>query len=308
MSIASQCGLSELIGKQAMVTVNGTHAWQAQAENSLTAMDCTSIPLAFEAQRSIAWLQDPLWGIHAAANAYYLEFDKRGLVTDGLIAAMEYQDSVLSNQANQRTFLEHGWVLPIDASAQHIEHIVELFSTDPDQANDELCEMLDARTDFIRNYLVSRFPNRAAILDDAFDAHKTGKYNLSIPVFLSQADGMWKERCGRNLSFDELTKNIETLIQNSPPESLTRQLFLALSHPQLPLYISESKRPSGFSALNRHQVLHGESLDYGTRLYSCQAMAFLDYCGTLLPDPNAGRCCPTQMPEDEGSILGSASC
>ena len=43
-----------------------------------------------------------------------------------------------------------------------------------------------------------------------------------------------------------------------------------------PLWANERERPSSFNALNRHQVLHGESVDYATEQNSFKAIALLD--------------------------------
>ena len=37
--------------------------------------------------------------------------------------------------------------------------------------------------------------------------------------------------------------------------------------------------------LNRHQVLHGEVVDYGTEENSLKAISLLNYCATVLPEP-----------------------
>ena len=75
----------------------------------------------------------------------------------------------------------------------------------------------------------------------------------------------------------------------------TDQESLDLIHPLLNLHEldfmkSASAREDGaretgevFTALNRHQVMHGESWNYGTELNSLKAFSFLAFVGTHLP-------------------------
>ena len=53
----------------------------------------------------------------------------------------------------------------------------------------------------------------------------------------------------------------------------------------LPLWMSEGDRAKGggpFAKLNRHQVLHGESVDYGTEENSLKAISLLNYLHWIL--------------------------
>jgi hypothetical protein len=47
----------------------------------------------------------------------------------------------------------------------------------------------------------------------------------------------------------------------------------------------KDERISGqcFTALNRHQIMHGESWDYGTEINSLKAFSFLTFVGLHLP-------------------------
>ena len=191
---------------------------------------------------------------------------------------------VIADKEIHQVLMTHGWVFPWGVPVADIERIVSLFSHDPDEADRIMCNWFDDMAEDIRDSLIDSFPSREHILRDAFEAHKTNKFNLSIPVFLAQADGMWKERCEKHLFTRERDMAIKSLANDHADSSLIRHLALALLNPTFPLFISERNRPPDFAGLNRHQVVHGESLDYGTRTNSLKAMAFLEYCGMILPD------------------------
>jgi len=50
----------------------------------------------------------------------------------------------------------------------------------------------------------------------------------------------------------------------------------------LPIGASQNERHDGFSELNRHMVLHGESLDYGTEKNSLKAISLINYVSIVL--------------------------
>ena len=98
------------------------------------------------------------------------------------------------------TLANHGWYLhpdmPITAPSE--------FARTLDQGNIEegiqvLTEYFREKLDAIEERLEERCPRRAHILHEAFDAHREGKYNLSIPVFLAQADGIWWDEFSKSL-------------------------------------------------------------------------------------------------------------
>jgi hypothetical protein len=47
--------------------------------------------------------------------------------------------------------------------------------------------------------------------------------------------------------------------------------------------LAEEASGEAFTALNRHQVMHGESWNYGTEVNSLKAFSFLVHIGSHLP-------------------------
>ena len=142
-------------------------------------------------------------------------------------------------------------------------------------------EIVDAIASYFRHRVTSieeqlsvRYPHRREILRDAFDAHREGKYNLSVPVLLAQADGLWWDRFsrsffsrqGRRVLDDEDVLELHGRIDTA---------FLEFFQESAPLWQSIRERDSKVIALNRHQVLHGEALEYGTEYNSLRAISFL---------------------------------
>ena len=143
--------------------------------------------------------------------------------------------------------------------------------------------------------LTSKYPVRAAAIQAAVNAHSSlgcEGFLLSTPVFIAQADGllteitkvksaMMKDRKGKERKGQELqaSRALREKLAADPTS-------LDLLHPILMLHESDfmkstearqiAAQASGesFTALNRHQVLHGESSDYGTEINSLKAFSF----------------------------------
>ena len=186
------------------------------------------------------------------------------------------------------TLMEQGWVPDMDLTLGQLRQwAAALNPENPEivrQANNATCERFRDRLDDIEAKLVSEFPSRSAILRDAFDAHRQGKYTLSVPAFLTQVDGFFYDRCDANLFYGESREALQKRVEAMPSE-LSRMYLGALLNTRLPLLLSEKHRPDDFSGLNRHQVLHGLVTDYGTQENSLKAVALLYYCAFALPKP-----------------------
>ena len=59
-------------------------------------------------------------------------------------------------------------------------------------------------------------------------------------------------------------------------------LFSLLVDEALPLWASEYRRGDDFCGLNRHMVLHGESIDYGTKKNSLKTISLINYVTHLV--------------------------
>lgn len=143
------------------------------------------------------------------------------------------------------------------------------------QLNDYFIGHFGEQLDNIEKKLAISYPHREHLLLEAFSAHHRGEYSLSIRAFLSEADGIFGEifrgkslfiREQREYAIDEYASGTQ-----SPFLGKYYRLFLL----KLPLWASESEREESFSGLNRHQVLHGESLDYDTEENSLKTISLL---------------------------------
>lgn len=175
---------------------------------------------------------------------------------------------------------EHGWYLDLEMPIPSLWEIDEaLEKGDINDVDSALVEYYEERKEKILISLIKRFPSREKILRSSFGAHKRKEYELSIPVFLAQADGLCKEQINYYLfkksnNYPETAAYVEKIMVDSFKAALLSPLSI-----DLPIMMSASKRGDNFVGLNRHVVLHGESCEYASQLNSCKAISLLNYIG-----------------------------
>jgi exonuclease VII small subunit len=186
-----------------------------------------------------------------------------------------------------------------DSLRSLMELVAKLEVTRPTDIDEVMASYYRANFEPFTDELAKNHPNRAPVIKAAARAHTTlgsDGYFLSIPVFIAQADGllteitevqsaMMKDRGGQELQGSKVLR--EKLAAN--PAALD------LIHPLLNLHDSDFMKSAAarqrveeasgevFTALNRHQVMHGESWDYGTEINSLKAFSLLVHVGSHLP-------------------------
>ena len=197
--------------------------------------------------------------------------------------------------------LSKGWFFGWHDGLESLMDLVETLNVTPSADIDEvMAQYYLINLESFTDELTSRYPSRAPAIRAAVNAHSSlgcEGFLLSVPVFIAQADGllteitevksaMMKDRKGNGQELQASKALREKLVD---PESLD------LAHPILMLHESDfmksaearqiAAQASGesFTALNRHQVLHGESSDYGTEINSLKAFSFLVHVGLHLP-------------------------
>lgn len=180
------------------------------------------------------------------------------------------------------TLANHGWYLdpdmPITASTEFARALDE---GNIEEVTEVLTEYFRQKLDGIKERLEEHCPRRMHILREAFNAHREGKYSLSIPVFLAQADGIWWDEFSKSL-FQRQGRNRTARDYIEENQSDYFLAFFDIFKEQLPLWMSESDRNQSFDQLNRHLVLHGEAVDYGTEENSLKAISFLSWLCWML--------------------------
>ena len=128
----------------------------------------------------------------------------------------------------------------------------------------------------IEETAANNYPRRAHLLRQAFAAHRRGEYGLSIPVFLAQTDGICTDVTGGEL-FRSSKGRPRTAGCVANVQGEFHKALLSPLDQKIPLNLNKEDRGVGFGQLNRHMVLHGESLDYDTRTNGLRAVSLINY-------------------------------
>jgi hypothetical protein len=180
---------------------------------------------------------------------------------------------------------EHGWYFDLNMPLSGLWRLQKALSEgDIQDAEEALVKYFESRIDEIESSVLEKFPERKELIEAAFNAHRSGDYILSIPVFLAQVDGVCKDVVGKYFFMKKDRKPstaqyVEQIATNSFQAAICSPLANVL-----PINMSEYDRGEGFKELNRHMVLHGESLDYGTSLNSLKAISLINYIAQVLPN------------------------
>ena len=186
-------------------------------------------------------------------------------------------------QAALITLGNHGWFFDLEMPLSFLWELENALN----QGHIEEAEA--ALADYFREHLLSienrlnpKFPHRAKAISMAFSAHKRGEYELSIPVFLAQTDGICYEVVNQYLFMRRNKKPGTAIYVDAVVSNTFRHALLSPLSQSLPISASENERGEHFNALNRHQVMHGESLGYGTEINSLKSISLLNYVSEVL--------------------------
>lgn len=176
---------------------------------------------------------------------------------------------------------EEGWFLDPEMPANLLQHLELLFDEHPDEMTEWLKDFFRERLDIIEEKLVDSYPHRGHLFRQAFEAHREGKYGLSVPVFLAQADGIFWERTPERQSLFRARQREKAYSEYASQISESyRVIYLHPLSILSPLWMNKNERVErgdSFGGFNRHQVLHGESVDYDAEVNSLKAISLLSY-------------------------------
>jgi len=198
---------------------------------------------------------------------------------------MFFGEALLRLPAELRTSVlslaNRGWFFDPNMPLQSMWHTKALIESGKhEEADAYMAAHFEARLDDIEAQLASALPARASKFKSAFAAHRRGEYDLSILAFMAQADGVCAQlRGGHFFLKNRSTQKPEAAAYAAAFDAnfIDQIAHLALTE-NLPIREQMRRRTaSGSTALNRHAVMHGESLDYDTKENSLRALSLLNY-------------------------------
>ena len=163
--------------------------------------------------------------------------------------------------------LKNGWLIPYELMVREVMLLAFQFENNQiEKADNFLINYFKKQLTRIKRELIKKHPNREAILKEAFEAHKKKMYYSSTILFISQADGITENNILSGRNFKNFVKRNE-------------------SHPLSELFTNPNPITSNFhkkklddgdeTKINRHGIMHGLIVDYGTELNSYKALSLL---------------------------------
>jgi len=124
-------------------------------------------------------------------------------------------------------------------------------------------------------------PDRSEILNEAFSLHSEGRYIASIPLLLSQTDGICAEYLGAFLFSEHVRRaeQIKSTLEHNEDKSLDLFFNILKNKNQYSKGIEKSSLSHKEKGPNRSGILHGSRrhLDYGTKINSLKCFSLLAF-------------------------------
>lgn len=206
-------------------------------------------------------------------------------------ALQEASDTTPLNRVlSYRTTLwtQHGWFPSADQTPLSlISQTAELLGTRlHDKAEARIASHFEEMRLEVIESVISTNPSREQILRDALAAHDEGLYTLSIPVFLTQADGIGSGYFKIKSLYTVSAENFRSIKSrfDQADQIMSMKHFNLMIGILTPLNASQKIRSVYSSPLNRHTVIHGESTDYGIKLNSLKCISWLYFVSEICSD------------------------
>lgn len=228
---------------------------------------------------------------HIAEQLPKIEAEINAMNSDVKRALQEDPDSSpMGRIMNYRTTLwtQHGWFPSADHTPLSlISQTAELLGTSMhEQAEYKIASHFEEMRLEIIESVIGVDPRREQILRDALAAHDAGTYTLSIPVFLTQADGVGSAYFGIQSLYSVSADNFGRITSRFDQlgDRMLMKHFNLMVGILTPLNASQKVRSMYPAPLNRHTVIHGESTDYANRINSLKCISWIFFVSEICSD------------------------
>jgi hypothetical protein len=171
-----------------------------------------------------------------------------------------------------------GWYLPLSVLLElKPSYAYSIIDSDIAEINDKMLLLAQDIEENLLPEIEENFNNRYEFISKSLQYHKEGNYNISIPIMLIHADGITLDIFNNNLftSQHKRKKIAEEFLKDG---TLRDSLGLyPLSSDSAISANRNARKGKKFYRFNRHEILHGEDLDYGTKENSYRCIMLLKY-------------------------------
>jgi len=194
---------------------------------------------------------------------------------------------------------DEGWYFDYELALETLSDLyIDQVFNDSDVLDEYMIKFYrDKIKDIIDNFKTIQ-NKRYPIIEKAFIAHDMGYYELSIPVFLAQIEGVFFDLTKKDLFSQGRRNNKENTAGNwidlksssDIDNNLQFRLTLLGSLKNNENITANFTESNDFpNALNRNKILHGRELNYSSELNSFKAISLLSFIGTIVYDIEENR-------------------
>lgn len=180
---------------------------------------------------------------------------------------------------------QNGWYMELDCEMRFPSEMAEDFEEGKaDSANEKLINYYIENLDRIFAEISSRHPYRKEIFQQILSAFYRSEYFTIIPCILSQVDGICFDFTQKKFFIKEKDNKYLSQISSELEKSVGSFLNIYLSplKNQTPIMVQEKQISEFPCKLNRHEILHGINVNYGTKENSLKVISLLKYISDML--------------------------
>lgn len=185
---------------------------------------------------------------------------------------------------------QHGWFIDLDSELNFASIVAHRIQEEKvDKANEILVDYYKTNFGRIFKTLIKRHCNRKEILESIRKSYEESNHVLLIPAVLTQVDGICFDFTKKKFFIKEKSKGKykflpEVLVELEKSAGNFLALYLSPLQNQTPIMARQQDIYKFPCKLNRHEILHGISTNYGTEINSLKAFSLLKYVSDLLTD------------------------
>jgi hypothetical protein len=186
-------------------------------------------------------------------------------------------------RARLKMLAEHGWYAGMEFPLVTLNRADAMFRQGQEpQANEALTALFDQKAPEIIREVTEQFPETTSLMARALKAHQEQDYVVSVLILLSQAEGIWG-RHAKLSPYSRARPNKEALQKaiDAKSEQLPIRAYWELLLEETPMNRPFEKGNAAPLGLNRHAVMHGASLNFGTKMNSARALSWLHYVAEI---------------------------
>jgi hypothetical protein len=209
--------------------------------------------------------------------------------TDRLIRIRESIDQFNNNLPGYLVSIANfGWYLDLHTGVNLSVTLANYIEDkEIEKVDNYLIDYYSSNFDIIITKLSSNHPKRLKLFSEIKIAFDNEYYNLVIPLLLSQIDGICYDYT-KKLFFIKNKKNEKNPYLPKVSNELIVlngeffKAFLAPFFNDAPIFTHEDNLELFPTAFNRHRVLHGLEIEFGTKINCLKALSLLSYCDDVL--------------------------